>query len=104
MVASAAVAGAAILSLLFRRVFLAESEGGVGSGDSTGAAPPGAALAGLLAATAFLVPLVFTIASADVFVLPKLTALRVALLVGLALFGLGRRWLNSGSPTRAADR
>ena len=101
VVASAAVAGAAILSLLFRRVFLAESEGGVGSGDSTGAAPPGAALAGLLAATAFLVPLVFTIASADVFVLPKLTALRVALLVGLALFGLGRRWLNSGSPTLA---
>ena len=50
-------------------------------------------------AAALVVPLVFTIASSDVFVLPKLTALRVTLVAGLLLLGLGAsRELGAWSP------
>ncbi len=49
---------------------------------------PEAALGGLLMAGVTIVPLVFTIASPDVFVITKLAVLRVMLFVGLFLFGL----------------
>ena len=56
--------------------------------DAVGLIRPQAALGGLLIAGAFVVPLVFTIASPDVFVITKLTALRLMLFVGLFFFGL----------------
>jgi O-antigen ligase len=49
---------------------------------------PELALPALLIAAALVVPLVFTIASHDVFVLPKLTALRVIAVVALLLLAM----------------
>lgn len=80
--ALAVVVLAGLLTVAFRRVLLADDP----QGDT---ASPVVALAALLAAAALVVPLVFTIASPDVFVIPKLTALRVTLIVGLVLLGLG---------------
>jgi O-antigen ligase len=97
-VASSAIAGVAILSLWFRQLLATAPDGGIGS-ESEGSTLPGAALAGLLSAVALVVPLVFTIAWADVFVLPKITTLRVALLAGLALLVLGRQRVYPASST-----
>lgn len=98
VVAVAAVALATILTALFCRALLAGSSGGTGR--------PTIALAGLLLGAVVVVPLLFTIASADVFVLPKLTALRVALIAGLLLLGLSatRRVGGISSPTSRATR
>lgn len=90
VVACLDIASASILTLLLRPILQADTDGTAGSAGMAVANPSAAALAGLICATALLVPLVFTIASADVFVLPKITALRVALIAGLALFLAGR--------------
>ena len=100
VVAIGAAAGAAILSLWFRRILATADEGGIDS-ESGGSALPGTALAGLLSAVALVVPLIFTIAWADVFVLPKITALRLALLAGLALLALGKHLVDAAPSARA---
>lgn len=83
---------AGLLTAAFRRVLLADDS----QGDT---ASPVVALAALLAAAALVVPLVFTIASPDVFVIPKLTALRVTLVVGFLLLGLGAsRFVRVAAP------
>lgn len=107
VVAVAAVLLATVLMVLFLRVLLAQPGGGSAEGPDV--VRPIATLASLLMAAAVVVPLVFTIASPDVFVLPKLTALRVMLVAGLVLLGSGAsRLLQGGAPassraTRAMD-
>jgi O-antigen ligase len=64
----------------------------------------GAALSGLVAASAAVVPIIFTIALVDVFVMPKLTALRLVLVAGLVLFALGARPLRPSSAEPLLDR
>ena len=92
-VAVAAVVLATVLAAVFDRVLLAGERGG-------GSVRPVAVLAGPLIAAALVVPLIFTIASPDVFVLPKLTALCVTLVALLVLLGLGAsRLLGPTAPT-----
>ena len=98
-VAVAAVVLATVLTAVFRRVLLADTRRGSAKW-SVRAGLPLATVAALLGAAAVVVPLVFAIASPDVFVLPKLTALRVTLVAGLVLLGLGAsRLVEVGAPT-----
>jgi O-antigen ligase len=64
----------------------------------------GVVLAALLVAAVLLIPTIFTIASTDVFVLPKLTALRVALVVGLILFVLEEIRRPNSDPLTVSGR
>jgi O-antigen ligase len=89
----ALVVGGALLGLAFacyRGLSAAAPDPGPAANpSSTGSFRADLGLAALLAAAAAILPLVFTIALPDVFVLPKLVFLEVVLLLGLALHFLG---------------
>jgi O-antigen ligase len=96
LTAAALVAG---LTVLVLALILRRERDEAGAGIRLGAA-----MASLLAASAAVVPIIFTIALVDVFVMPKLTALRLVLVVGLILFALGARPLRASSAESTLDR
>jgi O-antigen ligase len=107
VVAAVVVVLATILTASFRRVLVAGAFRS-GAGDTSDVAKP-ETLAALLMAAALVVPTIIVLASSDVFVIPKLTALRVTLVIGLILlvFGRGSRLdssvLRSSRATRIID-
>jgi O-antigen ligase len=94
----AVAASAAILAIcataLFGRALIEDAPS-----EPAGAGLARVALAGVLVSAGLVVPLIFTIASPDVFVLPKLIALSGTLLAGLALIRLGATRLPRAKAT-----
>lgn len=109
VVAASVVVLATILVASFRWVLVAAGTSGSGTRETSDDGKAETSLAALLMAAALVVPTIFVLASPDVFVTPKLTALRVTLVIGLILlvFGAGRRLdpnvLRSYRTTRVID-